>query len=76
MFDAPKFFYLWIKLLEINIYILIIHLSKYSYTVDSLNSVGYQFSWFSWRVPSTNSSTHEMVIFCMSYERKYYDHEF
>ena len=45
------------------------------YTVDGLNFVGYQFSWFLWRVQTTNSSTHEMVIFCMNYERKYYGHE-
>ena len=45
-------------------------------TVDSLNFVGYQFSWFSWRVWSTNSSITEMVIFCMNYVRKYYGHKF
>ena len=46
------------------------------YTVDGLNFVGYQFSWFSWRVRSTNSSTHKIIIFCMNYERKYNCHEF
>ena len=45
-------------------------------TVDGLNFVGYQFSWFSWRVWSTNSSTHEIVILCMNYERNYFGHEF
>ena len=35
----------------------------------------YQFSWFSWRVRSMNSRTHEMVIFCMNYERKQYGHK-
>ena len=45
-------------------------------TVDGWNFVGYQFSWFSWRVRSTNSSTLEMVIFFMNYEWKYYGHEF
>ena len=44
--------------------------------MDGLDFVGYQFSWLLWRVRSTNSSTHEMVIFCMNYERKYYGHEF
>ena len=46
------------------------------YTVDGLNFVGYQFSWFLWRVLSMNSSTHKMVIFCINYERKYFGHEF
>ena len=46
------------------------------FTVNGLNFVGYQFSWFSWVVRSTNSNTHEMVIFCMNYERKCYGHEF
>ena len=45
-------------------------------TVDSLFFVGYQFSLFSWRVWSTNSSTYEWVIFCINYEGKYYGHEF
>ena len=40
-------------------------------TVDGLNFVGYQFSWFSWRVRSTNSSNHEMVMSCMNNEGKY-----
>ena len=44
-------------------------------TVDGLNFARYQFSWFSWRAQSTNSSTYEMVMFCMNYERKYYGHE-
>ena len=39
---------------------------------DGLNFVVYQFSWFSWRVRSTNSRTHEMVTFYMNYERKHY----
>ena len=30
MFDTPKFCYLWMKSLKISIYVLIIHLSKYS----------------------------------------------
>ena len=38
------------------------------YTVDGLIFVGYQFSWFSSRVRSTNSSTHKLVIFCMNFE--------
>ena len=37
--------------------------------------MGYQFSWFSWRVQSSNSSSHEMEIFCINYERKYYGYE-
>ena len=45
-------------------------------TVDGLIFMGYQFSWILWRVRSTNSSTNEMVIFCMNYEGKYYVHEF
>ena len=45
-------------------------------TVNGINFVGYQFSWFSWRVRSTNFSTNEMVIFCMNYERKDNGHEF
>ena len=36
----------------------------------------YQFLWFSWRVQSTNSSTHELAIFCMNYDGKYYVHKF
>ena len=47
-----------------------------SHIVDGLIFVGYQFSWLSWRVRSKNSSTHELVIFCMNYEGKYYDHKF
>ena len=54
----------------------VLRFSSQKDTVDGLIFVGYQFSWFSWRVLSTNSSTHEMVIFCMNYERKYYGHEF
>ena len=38
--------------------------------VDGLNFMGYQFSWFSWRVRSTNFSTQEMIFFCMTYEKK------
>ena len=34
------------------------------HTVDGWIFVGYQFSWFSWWVRSTNS-THEEAIFCM-----------
>ena len=34
-------------------------------TEVGLKFMGYQFSWFLWRIRSTNSSTHEMVIFCM-----------
>ena len=45
-------------------------------TVDGLIFVGYQFSWSSWRVQSTNFRTHKLVIFCMNYEGKYYGHEF
>ena len=45
-------------------------------TVDGLVFMGYQFLWFSWRVRSTNSSTHEIAILCMNYEGKYYGHEF
>ena len=41
------------------------------YTVDGLIFVGYQFSWFSWRVQSTNSSTNKIANFCMNYEGKY-----
>ena len=44
--------------------------------MDGLNFAGYQFSWFLWRVRSTNSSTHEIVIFFMNYKRKYYGHKF
>ena len=44
---------------------------KLAHTVDGSIFVGYQFSWFSSRVRTTNSSTHEMVIFCMNYEGKY-----
>ena len=40
-------------------------------TVDGLIFVGYQFSWFSWRVPPTNSSANDIAIFCMNYEGKY-----
>ena len=35
----------------------------------------YKFSWFSCRVWITNSSTHELVIFCMNYEGIYNGHE-
>ena len=45
-------------------------------SVDGLIFMGYQFSWFLWRVISTNSSANEIAIFCMSYEGKYYGHEF
>ena len=45
-------------------------------TVDGLIFVGYQFSWFSWRVWSTNSSANEIANFCMNYEGKYYGHKF
>ena len=45
-------------------------------TVDGLIFVGYQFSWFSWRVQSTNSSTHELVILCVNYEGKYNGYKF
>ena len=41
------------------------HSQKLVTTVDGLNFVGYLFSWFSNRVRSTNSSTHELVIFCI-----------
>ena len=41
---------------------------KFLDTVDGLNFVVYQFSWFSLRVWSTNSNTHEMVTFYMYYE--------
>ena len=37
---------------------------------------GTNFRGFLWRVRSTNSSTHEMVIFCIKNERKYHGHEF
>ena len=40
-------------------------------TEDGLIFVGYQFSWFSWRAWSTNSSTHEFVNFHINYEGKY-----
>ena len=45
-------------------------------TVNGLIFLGYQFSLFSWRVQSTNSSTHKIVIFCICYEGKYYGHKF
>ena len=45
-------------------------------TVDGLFFVGYQFSWLAWRVRSTNSRAHEVAIFCMNNEGKYYGHEF
>ena len=48
----------------------------YFYTVDCLIFVGYQFSWFSWWVWSTNFSAHKLATFCMNYEEKYYSHEF
>ena len=47
-----------------------LHYECMRHTVDGLNFVGYQFSLFSWKIISTNSKTHEMVIFCI-YERKY-----
>ena len=31
-------------------------------TVNGLIFMGYQFSWFSWRVRSSNYSTHEIAI--------------
>ena len=37
-------------------------------TVNGLIFFWYQFSWFLWRVQSTNSTIHETVNFCMSYE--------
>ena len=40
------------------------------FTVDGLIFVVYQFSWFSWRVRSTNSSTHETAIFLYELWRK------
>ena len=46
------------------------------YTVDGLIFAGYQFSWFSWKVQPSNSSTHEIEIFYMNYEGKCYSHEF
>ena len=46
------------------------------YTVDGLNFVGYQFSCFFAEGPSMKSRTHEMLIFCMNYKRKYYSQEF
>ena len=45
-------------------------------TVDGLIFVVYQFSWFTWRVWSTKSSTHEKAIICMNNEEKCFDHEF
>ena len=36
--------------------------------MDDLIFMGYQFSWFLWRVQSTSSSIHEIAIFCMKYE--------
>ena len=51
-------------------------LSIISITVDGLVFVGYQFSWFSWRVRSTKSSTHEKAIFCKNYAGKCYGQEF
>ena len=32
-------------------------------SVDGFTFLGYQFSWFSWRVKSTNYSTQELAIF-------------
>ena len=43
-------------------------------TLDSLIFVRYQFSWFSWRVRSTKSSTQEKKIFGTNYEGKCYGH--
>ena len=40
-------------------------------SVDGFIFVGYKFSWSSWRVRSTNSSTHELAIFCMKYQGKW-----
>ena len=51
-------------------------LRGFPYTVDGFIFVGFQFSWLLWRVQSSNSSTHELAIFCMIYEGKYYGHEF
>ena len=39
--------------------------------MDGLIFVGYQISWFSWKVLSTNCSTNEIEMFCMKYEEKY-----
>ena len=39
------------------------------YTGNGLIFLGYQFSWFSWRVQSTNSN--KRAIFCMIYEGNY-----
>ena len=50
--------------------------SSFCCTVDGFNFVGHQFSWFSLRVRSTNSSTHKIVIFCRNHERKYNTHKF
>ena len=44
-------------------------------TMDGLIFMGYQFSWFSWKVWSMKSSTHEKVIFCMNYEFLDISHE-
>ena len=41
--------------------------------MNGLIFVGFQFSW---RVQSRNSKTHEIKIFCISYEGKYYGHKF
>ena len=38
-------------------------------TMYRLIFMGYQFSWFSWRVRSTTSSTHEIAIVCINYEK-------
>ena len=74
-----------VRLVAKDVSVLQTHLVRHSllftavirkYTVDDINFWGYQFSWFSWRVLSTNSNTHKMVIFCMKYESKYYAHEF
>ena len=51
-------------------------LKTFRNTVDGLIFVGYHFSWFSWRVRSAKAGTHEIAIFCMNYEDKYYEHEF
>ena len=48
----------------------------HKHTVNALILVGYQILWFSWRVLSTNSSTHKIAIFCINYEGKYNGHNF
>ena len=41
--------------------------------VNGLIFGGYKLSW---RVQSTNSSTHKLAILCRNYERKYYGHKY